>query len=112
MENEREPDVYVKTVQTFGDKPAPAMAQIALRMTAEKAKARYSDAAKTITDDTYVDDMCDSVHSVAEAKKRTSETDKVFMSGGFHVKGWLSNEPLENNAGIDNSEDQAPMKML
>jgi len=28
METERPPDVYVKTVLTFGDKPAPAMAQI------------------------------------------------------------------------------------
>ena len=26
LETEREPDVYVKTVLTFGDKPAPAMA--------------------------------------------------------------------------------------
>ncbi|KAL9977197.1 hypothetical protein ACROYT_G014575 [Oculina patagonica] len=31
METHREPDVYVKTVLTYGDKPAPAMAQIALR---------------------------------------------------------------------------------
>ena len=28
METERPPDVYVKTVLTFGDKPAPAMAQM------------------------------------------------------------------------------------
>ena len=27
METERPPDVYVKTVLTFGDKPAPAVAQ-------------------------------------------------------------------------------------
>ena len=29
LETEREPDIYAKTVLTFGDKPAPAMAQIA-----------------------------------------------------------------------------------
>ena len=28
MQKEREPDVCVKTVLTFGDKPAPAMAQM------------------------------------------------------------------------------------
>ena len=31
LETSREPDVYVKTVLTFGDKPAPAMTQTALR---------------------------------------------------------------------------------
>lgn len=38
LEMEREPDGYVKTVLTFGDKPAPAMAQGALRKTAEENK--------------------------------------------------------------------------
>ena len=31
LETHREPDVYVKTVLTFGDRPAPAMAQTAVR---------------------------------------------------------------------------------
>jgi len=31
MEKDREPDTYVKTILTFGDKPAPARAQTALR---------------------------------------------------------------------------------
>ena len=40
LKTDREPDVYVKTVLTFGDKPAPAMAQIALR-TADEVKKRF-----------------------------------------------------------------------
>ena len=39
METNREPDVYVKTVLMFGDKPAPAMAQIALRKSTDQAKS-------------------------------------------------------------------------
>ena len=39
METNREPDVYVKTVLTFADKPAPAMAQIALRKSTDQAKS-------------------------------------------------------------------------
>ena len=35
LHTDREPDVYVKTVLTFGDRPAPGMAQIALRKTAD-----------------------------------------------------------------------------
>ena len=39
LEKERDPVTYVKTVLTFGDKPAPAMAQIALQKTAEGTKS-------------------------------------------------------------------------
>ena len=39
METNREPDVYVKTVLMSGDKPAPAMAQIALRKSTDQAKS-------------------------------------------------------------------------
>ena len=46
LETDREPNVYVKTVLTFGDKPAPAMAQIALRKTAEENKKDYPEAAE------------------------------------------------------------------
>lgn len=38
LETERKPDMYVKTVLTCGDKPVPAMAQTALRKTAEENK--------------------------------------------------------------------------
>ena len=36
LDTTRPPDTYIKTVLTFGDKPAPAMAQIALRKTAQE----------------------------------------------------------------------------
>ena len=112
METEREADVYVKTVLTFGDKPSPAMAQIALKMTAEEAKSCYPDAAKVLDDNTYVDDICESVHTVDEAKRLTKETDKVLESGGFHVKGWLSNEKLEDAVMVNMSESEPTMKLL
>ena len=44
LETEREPNVYIKTVLTFDDKPAPDMAQIALRKTAEENKKDYPEA--------------------------------------------------------------------
>ncbi|XP_068723496.1 uncharacterized protein [Montipora capricornis] len=96
METNREPDVYVKTVLTFGDKPAPAMAQIALRKTADQAKDSYPEAAQVLKNNTYMDDICDSVHSVQKAKRLTTELDEVLLKGGFQVKGWLSNQSLEN----------------
>ena len=38
LKTKREPDVYVKTVLTLGDKPAPVMVQIGLQKTAEECE--------------------------------------------------------------------------
>ena len=95
METKREPDVYVKTVLTFGDKPAPAMALTALRKTADQEAHTYPDAAKTLKENTYMDDICDSVPSVCKAKQLTSDLDTVLAKGGFQVKGWTSNQALK-----------------
>ncbi|XP_067051157.1 uncharacterized protein [Acropora muricata] len=92
LQTHREPDVYVKTVLTFGDKPAPAMAQIALRKTAEEAKEAFPAAAQVIQNNTYMDDICDSVPTKEEARVLTRDIDSVLETGGFRVKGWVSNK--------------------
>ena len=109
MEVKREPDVYVKQVLTFGDKPAPAMAQIALRKTAEQSMQKYPQAAKVLKENTYMDDICDSVRLVKEAKNLTSDVDTVLETGGFKVKGWSSNKDL--SAGSEHPEESS-MKIL
>lgn len=96
LETEKEPDVYVKTVLTFGDKPAPAMAQIALRKTTEENRKDYPEAAEVLTKNSYMDDICSSVDTVMQAQKLTGDLDKVLESGGFAVKGWTSNKALIN----------------
>nr|XP_054768267.1 uncharacterized protein LOC129275809 [Lytechinus pictus] len=91
----QEPDVYVKKVVTFRDKPAPAMAQIALRRTAEEGRGAYPEAASVIERDTYMDDICTSVSTVEEGRNLTHDLDEVLDTGGFKVKGWISNVPLK-----------------
>ena len=108
METSREPDVYVKTVLTFGDKSTPAMAQITLRKTADQAKDLYPEAAQVLKNNTYMDDICDSVHSVHQAKRLTTELDEILRKGGFQVKGWLSNRCLKNEI----IEQKKPEKKL
>ena len=98
LETHREPDVYVKTVLTFGDKPAPAMAQIALRKTAEECKEIKPKAGKVLTENVYMDDICESVETVEEAKKLAEDIDFVLKNGGFQVKGWISNKELHENS--------------
>ncbi|XP_068750786.1 uncharacterized protein [Montipora capricornis] len=92
LQTDREPDVYVKTVLTFGDKPAPAMAQIALRKTADEAREDFPEAAQVLKDNTYMDDICDSVCTEEKARELTKCIDSVLETGGFKVKGWLSNK--------------------
>ncbi|XP_068680046.1 uncharacterized protein [Montipora foliosa] len=86
MEPDREPNTYVKSVLTFGDRPAPAMAQIALRKTAQENKASYPEAAEVLTNNTYMDDICESVDTEKEAWKLTNDIDTVLKTGGFKVK--------------------------
>ncbi|XP_068713063.1 uncharacterized protein [Montipora foliosa] len=90
LETSRKPDVYVKTVLTFGDKPAPAMAQTALRKTAEGSKITHPKAAEVVRKNAYMDDICDSVDTVMEAKQQTEDIDTVLE------KGWISNKPLRS----------------
>ena len=112
-ETEREPDVYVKTVLTFGDKPAPAMAQIALRKTAQESKNLKPEAAKVLTENVYMDDICESVETVEEAKKLAEDIDIVLKSGGFQVKGWMSNKILnEENQDANELKGNVEEKVL
>ena len=96
LETEREPDTYVKTVLTFGDRPSPTMATVALRKTAELKEETKPKAANAIKNNTYVDDICDSQSSVEAAKELTSDIDEVLDAGGFHIKEWISNAPLND----------------
>ena len=43
-----------------------------------------------------MDDILDSVNNVEKAKKLTNDIDIILSNGGFNVKGWQSNEDLEN----------------
>lgn len=83
LETHREPHIYVKTVSAFGDKSAPAMAQIALRKTADEEKESFPTAAQVIKSNSYIDDICDSVPS----QKRRKSLQKISTtSSKAHVQ--------------------------
>ena len=46
-------------------------------------------------------DICESKDTVKEARKLTKDVDKVFKTGGFNVKGWISNEVLAEKASSE-----------
>ncbi|XP_028397204.1 uncharacterized protein LOC114521013 [Dendronephthya gigantea] len=105
MQVDRQPDTYAMNVLTFGDKPAPAMAQIALKKTAEEGETSNPRAARTVKDNTYMDDILDSVDTVEEAKELSSSIDVILANGGFNVKEWRSNEDLHKNVPTQQVEE-------
>ena len=107
MKTDREPDTYVKTVLTFRNKPAPAMAQIAMRKTIEEGESLSPHAAKKLTNNSYMDDILNSVHTVQQAQELTTGIDNVLEKGGFKVKEWQSNEDLTNNCDQKGGEVNA-----
>ena len=70
---------------TFGDNPAPAMAQIALRKTADENKAIKPRAANALTQNVYMDNICESVETVIEARHLAQDINAVLKTGGFQV---------------------------
>ena len=88
MEDGRSPDTYVITSVSFGDKPAGAIASLALRKTAELHASHSPIAAKTIIKNSYVDDIFDSFESKNEAEKITTQIDEIVAKGGFSMKKW------------------------
>ena len=104
LDESREPDVYMKTVLTFGDKPAPAMAQIALKKTAEESKQESPQAAEVLERNVYMDDICASTDTTDEAGRLASDIDRVLARGGFRVKGWISNKNLKKQTEDEKME--------
>ena len=68
FETEHELDTYIKTVLTFGDRPAPAMAITAIRKKAKPNHDAKPKATKAIRNNAYVDDTCNSAVNSHEAK--------------------------------------------
>ena len=83
------------------------MAQTALRKTADEAKELFLKAAKVLKENTYMDDLCDSVRTEEEEREFTKSIDAVLETGGFKVKGWLSNKAKKNNTDLSETKATA-----
>ena len=86
METTQEPDIYVIQRVSFGNKPSGAIATVALRKTAEVGKDQFPEASQVILDNTYMDDIIDSVNNRTKAKQITDDIEKLLNKGGFKLK--------------------------
>ena len=97
---DRTPDVYAMTSVSFGDRPAAAIAAVALKKTAESAQDEYPVASQAITRNTYVDDVLGSCADTKEAEILTKQIDGILETGGFKIKEWgISGQKQENDKG-------------
>jgi len=92
METTREPDTYVIQKVLFGDKPSGAIATVTLRMTAEMGKDQFPEASQVILNNTYMDDIIESVNNRKKAKKITDDIKKLLDKGRFKLKEWTYSE--------------------
>lgn len=69
METIQEPDIYVIQRVLFGEKPSGAIATVALRKTAEMGKDQFPEASQVILNNTYMDDIIESVNNRKKAKQ-------------------------------------------
>jgi len=100
MQENRKPTTYVMSAVSFGDKPAGAIASLALRKTAQLHAHISPIAAKTITENSYVDDIVDSVENTSIAMEITEKAEEILSKGGFHIKEWTVSSSSKNSSDI------------
>ena len=88
FEQKRNPDIFAMTSVSFGDKPAAAIACLALRKTAEMSKVDLPEASKIICDNAYVDDIIDSVSNKSKAVDVMRQVEMSLARASFKIKSW------------------------
>ena len=89
MDTDRPPDTYVIQRVSFGDKPSGTIATVALRKTAEVGTDKYPKAAQVIKENTYMDDIIESVPTKEKATKLAKDIEALLDEGNFKMKEWI-----------------------
>ena len=113
MNQKIEPDVYVMTSVSFGDRSAGNIAIVALQKTAEMAKEEFPQAVDIILKNSYVDDIAGTVKDIQTAVRITNEVDSIMKQGGFEIKQWFftSFSSCNNTAMSDQSKPDASFSL-
>ena len=81
--------IYGTNTVQFGDRPAAAIATIAVKKTAELYKPWNPKAAQRIIEDSYVDDIATGEDDVESVKELQSGIEAILEKGGFKLKGFV-----------------------
>ena len=97
----KQPETYVLTSPSFGDRPSGTTAAVALRKTAEMGSATYPKAAAIVENNTYVDDIIDSFDSDETAKRCAKDISTLLKNGNFFIKEWIFSSNQNNKQEYD-----------
>jgi len=89
MKTDCKPTTYAMTAVNMGDRPSATIAQIALRKSAEEESIVLPEAAKIITENSYMDDILGSTVTEAQAGKFTKDIEAILEPRGFRIKEWF-----------------------
>ena len=113
LETFRPADVFEFMRLTFGDKASPYLAQDVCQEHAKSHSQEYPEAAKTVLESIYMDDVMKSVSNVEKAVELWCNLTKLLGLAGMKIRKWCSNEPdvfrdisVEDRAGNMFLEDK------
>ncbi|XP_062544887.1 uncharacterized protein LOC134211735 [Armigeres subalbatus] len=87
----KNPDIYVMQVMTFGATCSPACAQFVKNINAAKFTRNCPEAVNVITKNHYVDDCLASFQTPTEAIKVMNEVIKIHDHANFYIRKFVSN---------------------
>ncbi|XP_041988165.1 uncharacterized protein LOC121739697 [Aricia agestis] len=89
---EEPPSKYKMVVMIFGASCSPYLAHSVRNRNAEEHAVSCPEAYRAITEAHYMDDYVDSYPDYEKAKQVVEQVDRVHKMGGFHLRGWTSND--------------------
>ena len=94
LEANRRPDIFEFQWLIFGDKSSPYLAKYVCRHHDESYAEIFNEAAKTITDSMYMDDVMDFVTDIPAPIKLRCDLTELFALAGMRIHKWCSNETV------------------
>ena len=90
----RDPDVYEFQRLLFGNTASPFCSQYVLQTHAKTHALEFPEAACTVEESMYVDDVLDSCEDVKSAQHLRRQLSALLAIAGFKLRKWSSNVPV------------------
>ena len=94
FDTSRQPDVYEFQRLLFGNTASPFCSQYVLQTHAKTHALDFPEAASTVEDSMYVDDVLDPCETVESAQHLQCQLSALLAMAGFKLRKWSSNEPV------------------
>jgi hypothetical protein len=116
LQDDQPPSAYEFLRLPFGNTASPFCAQYVLYSHARSAAHTYPEAAETVENSMYVDDVLDSKETIQDAVALRRQLSEMLSGAGFTLRKWLSNEAEviqdvpddERSPGVDIPDGNLP----